>query len=236
MATFLVTHGAWSAGWVWKKMRPLMRAAGHEIFTPTHTGLGERLHLAHAGITLDTHIDDISNVIVHEDLSDVYLIGHSYGGMVARGVADRMFDRLKHVIYLDAFVPKHGDSMLSLATPAQRERWLTLAKSEGEGWRVTPNPMPPDTPAEDIAWITPRRHPQPLKSITQPINLGNRTPRLPNSFIYCTKTGPGDMFGPFARAAKADTSWRYFEIDASHNPHVTTPEALARILDDIARG
>lgn len=233
MATFLVTHGAWSAGWVWKKMRPLLRAAGHELFTPTHTGLGERLHLAHSGITLDTHIADISNVIFHEDLHDVYLIGHSYGGMVARGVADRMGERLKHVIYLDSFVPQHGDSMLSLAIEPQRQRWLSLAQSEGDGWRVPPNPMPPDTPEEDLAWIKPRRHPQPLKTITQPIDIANRVLRLPQTYIYCTKTAPGDMFGPFARAAKAAPGWHYYELESSHNPHITTPEALARILTEI---
>lgn len=233
MSIFLVTHGAWSAGFVWKKMHPLLAAMGHELYTPSHTGLGDRLHLANPNIDLESHITDISSVLFHEDLHDVYLIGHSYGGMVARGVADRVAERLKHVIFLDAFVPKDGDSMLSLATPAQRERWLKSAKEEGEGWRVSPNPLPPDTSAEDVAWITPRRHPQPLRTITQPINLGNRALRLPQSFIYCTKIAPGDMFGPFARAAKADTSWRYFEIDASHSPHVTAPEVLARVLNEI---
>lgn len=236
MATFLVTHGAWSAGFVWKKMHPLLRLADHELITPSHTGLGDRLHLAHKDIDLDTHITDISSVIFHEDLWNVYLIGHSYGGIVARSVADRLAERLAHVIYLDSFVPEDGQSMLDMATPAQRERWLKGAKDEGEGWRVPSNPLPPDTPAEDVAWITPRRHPQPLKTITQPARLGNRTLRVPQSYIYCTRIGPGDMFGPFARAAKADPSWGYFELDASHSPHVTAPEALAKVLGLILAG
>jgi pimeloyl-ACP methyl ester carboxylesterase len=117
MATFVVAHGAWSAGWAWKKLRPLMRAAGHELWTPTHTGLGERAHLAHPDVDLDTHIQDIVAVLETEDLNDVYLIGHSYGGMVATGVADRARARIKHVIYLDAFAPKDGQSVFDLQQP-----------------------------------------------------------------------------------------------------------------------
>lgn len=234
MATFVVAHGAWSAGFVWKRMHPLMRAAGHELFTPTHTGLGERLHLAHPEIDLEHHIADICSVIFHEDLHDVILVGHSYGGFVATGVADRMPERLAQVVYLDAFAPKAGDTMLALATPEQRERWTDGARTQGEGWRVPPNPLPPDTEQADLDWIAPRRHPQPFKTMTQPLELKLGTTALPRSFIYCTRIGPGDMFGPFARAAKADPSWRYFEMDASHNPHITAPEALAEIFGTIA--
>src|SRR3954465_4521099 len=100
MATFLVAHGAWSAGWAWKKMRPLMRAAGHELWTPTYTGLGERTHLGHADVSLETHIQDIIAALETEDLTDVILIGHSYGGMVATGVADRARARIAKLVYL----------------------------------------------------------------------------------------------------------------------------------------
>ena len=116
MTTFVVAHGAWSAGWAWKKMHLLMRALGHTLITPTYTGIGERSHLAHAGIDLDTHITDILNVLEFEDLRDVILIGHSYGGMVATGVADRAVERIARLVYLDAFVPRHGDSLLSLTS------------------------------------------------------------------------------------------------------------------------
>lgn len=235
MATFLVAHGAWSAGFVWKKMRPLMAAAGHELVTLSYTGLGDRVHLAHKDIDLDHHIQDVCAVLFQEDLSGVILIGHSYGGIVATGVAERCPERLAHIVYLDAFVPRNGESMMQLATPEQRERWTASAQSEGDGWRVTPNPSPPDTAPGDVAWITPRRYPQPLKTMTQPITLTRET-ALPRSYIYCTRAGPGDMFGPFARAAKADAAWRYFELDASHNPHVTVPYHLARVLIDIAAG
>src|ERR1700733_12919617 len=112
--TFLVCHGAWSAGWAWKKMHRLMAAAGYRLVTPTYTGLGERAHLATPSIDLETHIADILNVIKYEDIRDIVLIGHSYGGMVATGVADRARDRIRQLIYLDAFVPDDGQSLLDL--------------------------------------------------------------------------------------------------------------------------
>src|SRR5215467_3737433 len=112
--TFLVAHGAWQAGWAWKKMHPLMNAAGHRLVTPTYTGLGEREHLASPSNDLETHIQDILNVIKYEDLNNVVLIGHSYGGMVATAVADRAHDRIAQLIYLDAFVPRDGECLLDI--------------------------------------------------------------------------------------------------------------------------
>ncbi len=114
MATFLVAHGAWSAGWVWKKMRPLLGERGHELFTPTYTGLGERVHLARPDVGLETHIADVLGVLEFEDLRNVLLIGHSYGGMVATAVADRVPERLAQLVYLDAFVPRNGQSLFDL--------------------------------------------------------------------------------------------------------------------------
>jgi len=110
LAIFLVAHGGWQAGWAWKKMRPLMAVRRHEMFTPTYTGLGERAHLAHRDIDLETHIQDILAVLEFEDLRDVILVGHSYGGMVATGVADRARYKIKHLVYLDAFAPESGKS------------------------------------------------------------------------------------------------------------------------------
>ena len=112
--TFLVCHGAWSAGWAWKKVHPLMQAAGHRLVTPSYTGLGERSHLAHPAVDLEAHIQDMLNVIKYEDLRDIVLIGHSYGGMVATGVADRAAERIARLIYLDAFVPEDGQSLFDL--------------------------------------------------------------------------------------------------------------------------
>jgi pimeloyl-ACP methyl ester carboxylesterase len=230
MATFVVAHGAWSAGWVWKKMRPLLRGFGHEIFTPTYTGLGERVHLANPKIDLETHIEDMLGVLECEDLQDVILIGHSYGGMVATGVADRAARRIRRLVYLDAFAPRNGQSLLDLGKPAERK-----PSRPGE-WRIAPNPLPPDTPASDIAWILPRRFPQPVGCFEQRLRLTGAVERLPRTYIYCTRPAPSDNFRQFAQRAKTEKGWQYLEIDSSHNPHVTNPGTLARMLDRIATG
>ncbi len=230
-ATFLVCHGAWSAGWAWKKMHPLMIAAGHRLFTPSYTGLGEREHLANPSIDLETHITDILNVIKYEDLRDVALIGHSYGGMVATGVADRARDRIKQLIYLDAFVPDDGQSLLDLNEPA-RPRMRELAK-DGDGWRVPPNPTPPDTPPAELAWLAERRVDMPIKCFEMKLKLHGGKLTLPRSYIYATRITPADTFGPFAKRTRSEPGWRYFEIDASHSPHVTAPGALMALLQKI---
>jgi pimeloyl-ACP methyl ester carboxylesterase len=230
-ATFLVCHGAWSAGWAWKKMHPLMAAAGHRLVTPTYTGLGERAHLANPSIDLETHIADILNVIRYEDLRDIVLIGHSYGGMVATGVADRARDRITQLVYLDAFVPKNGQSLLDLNEPA-RQHMQELAKA-GDGWRVPPNPTPPDTPPADLEWLTERRVDMPIKCFEMKLKLQNGEPTLPRSYIYATRIAPADTFGQFAARAKSEPRWRYHEIDASHSPHVTAPEMLMQMLQRI---
>ncbi|MGP0088805.1 MAG: alpha/beta fold hydrolase [Xanthobacteraceae bacterium] len=233
MATILVAHGAWSAGWAWKKMRPLVRATGHELLTPTYTGLGERAHLANPAIDLETHIHDVLGVLEFEDLRDVVLLGHSYGGMVATGVADRARDRLAKLIYLDAFVPQDGQSLFDLL-PAQARRAMTeRARESGEGWRVPANPLPSDTSAADTAWIMARRLPQPIKTFESKLRLTASAPPLERNYIYCRRSEPGDVFRQFAERAKGSPDWRYREIDASHSPNVTAPETLAALLHDI---
>ena len=139
-------------------MHPLMSAAGHRLVTPTYTGLGERVHLANPSIDLETHIQDILNVIKYEDLRDIVLIGHSYGGMVATGVADRARDRIAQLIYIDAFVPDDGQSLLDLDEVGAAADAGT--REAGDGWRVPPNPTPPDTAAGRyrMADRAPRRH------------------------------------------------------------------------------
>jgi pimeloyl-ACP methyl ester carboxylesterase len=235
MATFLICHGAWSAGWAWKKVRPLLRAAGHEVFTPTYTGLGERAHQSSRAITLDTHIADVLGVIECEDLKDIVLVGHSYGGMVATGVADRAGARIARLVYLDAVVPEHGQSMHDLLPDETRARHLEGAAARGDGWLVPPGPPPPDTLPEDLAWVAPRRRGQPIGTLTQKIVLSSLGARSPRTYIYCTRIAPSDDFGQFARRFRADPGWQYVEMDASHSPNVTAPEALVHILDQAAR-
>jgi pimeloyl-ACP methyl ester carboxylesterase len=231
--TILVAHGAWSAGWAWKKMHPLMRAAGYRLITPTYTGLGEREHLASPSNDLETHIQDVLAVIKYEDLHDLVLIGHSYGGMVATGVADRARDRIAQLIYLDAFVPRNGQSLLDLLPPQAREQMQQRVKA-GDGWRIPPNPTPPDTSEADVKWITERRLSQSFKCFEMALRLNGADIALPRSYIYCKRIAPGDPFRPFAERAKNEAGWRYHEIDASHSPHVTAPEMLAALLQTIA--
>jgi pimeloyl-ACP methyl ester carboxylesterase len=234
MATFLICHGAWSAGWAWKKVRPLIRAAGHEVFTPTYTGLGERAHQSSRAIILDNHIADILGVIECEDLNDLVLVGHSYGGMVATGVADRVPERIARLVYLDAFVPENGQSLFDLLPFEQRAGRREATSAQGDGWLLPPNPVPPDTAPEDLAWIMPHRRWQPIGTFTQPIALRSAAPKPPRTYIYCTRLPPGDPFGQFARRCRSDPAWRLFELDASHSPNVTAPEALVRLLVEIA--
>jgi pimeloyl-ACP methyl ester carboxylesterase len=231
MADLLVAHGAWGAGWIWKKMHPLMAARGHRLITPTLTGLGERGHLARPDIDLDTHIADVLGVLEFEDLRDVTLIGHSYGGMVATGVADRARARIARLIYLDAFAPDDGQSAFDCLPPAVRAQRQTGA---GQGWQIPPGPMPPDTPAEDRAWAEPKRLPQPLKTFEQKLKFQNGPLTLPRHYIYCTRNSADDRFRPFYERAKRE-GWGACEIDASHNPHVTCPEVLADLLTRIVR-
>jgi pimeloyl-ACP methyl ester carboxylesterase len=157
------------------------------------------------------------------------LIGHSYGGMVATGVADRARDKVKQLIYIDAFVPADGQSLLDFLADSEQRRMREAAKS-GDGWRVPPNPTPPDTSPEDVAWLNERRVHTPINCFEQKLKLsGSLT--LPRSYVYATRITPADTFGPFAKMTKSDPAWRYFEIDASHAPNVTAPEALMAMLE-----
>ncbi|HWV53528.1 alpha/beta hydrolase [Pseudorhodoplanes sp.] len=231
MATIVVSHGAWSSAWAWQKMRPLLRAAGHDIFTPSYTGLGERAHLATPDIDLETHIADILGVLQFEDLRDVVLIGHSYGGMVATGVADRADGRVARLIYLDAFAPKDGQSLFQLVGVETEAKMRQGAAESGDGWKVPSMPMPPDTPPDYAAWAAPRRLQQPIKCFEQTLTLSGR-PLPRRSYIYCKRIPPHDIFGQFAARAKTE-GWGYAEMDASHNPHITCPEDLRDVLQEI---
>jgi pimeloyl-ACP methyl ester carboxylesterase len=223
--TWLVCHGAWSAGWAWKKMRPLLHTPPQSLLhAPTMTGVGERAHLGGSHVTLNTHIEDILGVIEMEDLFGITLIGHSYGGMVATGVADRARARVAKLIYLDAFVPENGKSLYDLIGRPP--------SASGTDWRTPPRPSPPDTSPEDLAWVTPRRTPQPIGTLTTPLQLSG-APLPPRAYIRCLRIAPDDPMKSSADRAK-EQGWPYREIDASHNPHVTAPDLLAATLKELA--
>jgi len=207
-----------------------MAAAGHEFLAPSYTGLGERAHLARPENDLDTHIQDVVGVLKFEDLRNVVLIGHSYGGMVATGVADRARKRVAQLIYLDAFVPDDGQALIDFLPPERRQRLLDSVNA-GDGWRVAPNPIPADTSEEDAAWIAKFRMPQSVRCFQQPIHLQAKV-TLPRSYIQCMRYADQGPFGQFAARARRD-GWPLYELDASHIPNVTAPEALVALLQKI---
>ena len=141
MATYVLVHGAWHGGWCWKRATPLLLAAGHDVFTPTLTGLGERSHLLAPEIDLEVHIQDIMAILHYEGLSDVTPVGHSYGGMVIMGVSDKVPERLSQLIYLDAFVPENGQSLFDLLTPESSTSFRERAQADGSGWQIPPRPL-----------------------------------------------------------------------------------------------
>jgi hypothetical protein len=149
--------------------------------------------------------------------------------MVATWVADRAGDRITQLIYLDAFVPRNRQALVDLVPPEVRQRMQESVKA-GDGWRVPPNPTPPDTSEADVKWIAERRLPQAFKSFEMPLRLRGADITLPRSYVYCKRIGSVDVFRPFAERAKSEPGWRFYEIDASHSPHVTAAEALAALL------
>jgi pimeloyl-ACP methyl ester carboxylesterase len=138
MARYVLVHGAWEGSWYWRLVAERLGAAGHQVFTPSLTGLGERTHLLTPEVDLDTHIEDVCAVLHYEELSEIVLCGHSYGGMVITGAAERMAERIASIVYLDAFLPEDGQCLLDLALPERRAQLLDLAETRGDGWRVPP--------------------------------------------------------------------------------------------------
>jgi pimeloyl-ACP methyl ester carboxylesterase len=233
MANYLFVHGAWHGGWCWKRVARILRAAGHEVFAPTLTGLGEREHLLNANVGLDTHIQDVLGVLKYEDLNDVILVGHSYGGMVIAGVAEKASTRIGHLVYLDAFVPEDGKSLADYQPPEVLQMFHEKTQTEGEGFKL-PCLIPAEafgvTNDDDLAWVRPRLNPHPLKTKLDAIHLTNpKVAEIAHTFIYCNKPAVGP-FGQFADRLKNDDSWQYLEMATGHDAMITEPEKLAEIV------
>lgn len=229
IGTYVLVHGAWHGGWCWIKVARLLRDAAQEVYTPTLTGLGERAHLARPEVDLETHIQDVVAVLESEELRQVTLIGHSYGGMVITGVAARAAARIGHLVYLDAFVPEAGRSLLDYVgerAAAMRE----LAATQGEGWKVPS--FPPErygvTSQRDTEWLTKHLRPQPLRTFEQPLPAAGGE-RLKRTYIYCSKPAMG-AFDQFAERLRDDRKWTFHEMKTGHDAMVTAPGELARIL------
>lgn len=231
MATYILSHGGWSGGWQFKLVEPYLRRAGHEVYRPTLTGLGERVHLASPTIELETHILDIVNIFKYEELTDVILLGYSYSGVIVTGVAERIPHLIRQLVYLDALIPSDGQSIADVLGNTVTQFLLQAADAYGDGWRVPPNPGENHPLMTDL----------PLKPGLQPLSVTNpEAAKIPKSFIYCTRD-PEQMdpiLAPVieaAQRAKTDPAWRYFELDAFHgDAWETHPQQLSEILLSLA--
>lgn len=225
--TYVLVHGMWHGGWCWRKVAPLLAAEGHEVVTPTLTGLGDRAHLLHEGINLATHVTDVAAVLEMEDLTDVILVGHSYAGMVITGVAERCADRIRRFVYLDAMLPSRRASGFEVDTDAFREAVEKDARENGEGFKIAPRK--PEaygiTDPDDVVWVASRLTPHPIGTLRDPVIASERVPAIPSTYILCTQYG----FGKTAEACR-QKGWPVLEVDSGHDVMVTRPEALTALL------
>lgn len=235
MTTFVLVHGSHDGGWIWQKLARLLRAAGHEVYTPTLTGLSDRSHLLECGVDLTRHITDITNLLFYEDLTEVTLVGNSYAGMVITGVAAKTPERLKQVIYLDAYLPDDGQCEADL-WPEELRAAIQADDMAARGLR---QPPPPSifgvTDPELAAWLVARMTPQPLATYTEPVSTGGaQSEALHHVYIQCTDgQDTASIFAPFAAKARA-RGWDTHELAAGHVPMLTAPRELAHLLLDIA--
>jgi pimeloyl-ACP methyl ester carboxylesterase len=250
MAVFVLVHGAWGGAHGFRKVRGPLRAAGHEVFTPSLTGIGERAHLTSPQVCLTTHIADVVNTVWYEDLSDIVLLGFSYGGMVVTGALEYIAERVQHLVYLDAFVPGDGEAVTSPGGTASGPGGTASGAAGtasgpggtgrgvvglGQDWLVPPLPREFDDPAE-AEWAKARRTPHPVGCFTEPVRLAHPLEEYPFTRTYIKATGEPRDGGPFwvaADRAKASPAWRYHEIATNHMIASNRPEDLTRLLLDL---
>jgi pimeloyl-ACP methyl ester carboxylesterase len=231
--TFLLVHGAWHGGWCWHRVTDRLRARGHIVFTPTLTGLGERAHLLHPNIDLSLHIADVLGVIKYEQLKDVVLVGHSYGGCVISGVAEAMPDKIRSIVFLDAFIPDNGDATVDLVQPAVQEiirtalehGATTVPVRDAAAFRVN---------EKDRAWVDSLAGPQPISTMTEKIRLTGARERIPKKTYIRASGYPNVSFDKAFARVKADRSWRTYEVPCGHDVMIDAPDRLTDILIEVA--
>ena len=235
MASFVLVHGAWHGGWCWVRTARVLRAAGHDVHAPTLTGLGDRVHLMSRAVNLETHIEDVVRVFEAEELNDVVLCGHSYGGMVITGAADRLTPRIRSLVYLDAFIPEDGQALIDFQPPERAAMFRKQAEENGAGWLVPPVPAARFKVNEkDQAWVDRRCVPQPLACMTQKLRLtGAYKSIAKRSFIKAGAYVPS-AFDPFYERVKRDPGWRTHSLPCGHDVMVDMPDALAELLIEAA--
>ena len=243
MVPIVLVAGAWLGGWCWKRVTPLLRAQGHEVYPATLTGLGDRRHLARPDIDLDTHVQDIVNVLEFEELVSVILVGHSYSGMVITGVAEQTPERLAHLVYVDASVPQDAESLFGRGPSKMREYVEAQARSRGDGWRW---PLPEfeelsrfsslaDLTDADRQWFRSNAAAQPLKTLDQPLRVTNpRAAAIPRTYIYCTAEREDRPLPDYVRRVRDRGNWRFRELAAGHWPMFSKPQQLADLILEAA--
>lgn len=235
----VLVHGAWHGAWCWRRVLPLLRSAGTECHAVTLTGVGERAHLLAPTVDLHTHIQDVIGLIEAEELQRVVLVGHSYAGMVITGVAERLQQEraglLVHLVYLDAALPRPGDSWSSAHTEDTRQ--ARIAASQSSGGLSFP---PPDAAlfgltGDDRDWVNRRQTPQPFRLYQQPLQFdAARVDALPRTFIDCTQPALATI-APSRVRVRSEPGWNVVEMATGHDPMVSEPAALSQILLDIQR-
>jgi pimeloyl-ACP methyl ester carboxylesterase len=235
VTTFVLVHGGWTGAYAFRHVRPLLRAGGHDVFTPSLTGIGDRAHLSSPQVGLTTHVQDVVNLILYEDLDRIVLLGFSYGGAVVTGALEHVADRVEHLVYLDAFVPDDGQSVFSMAGAPTRPAQLE------DDWLVPPTPRDFDDP-DEAAFVNARRTPHPIRCFTEPVRLLQPLESFPFSRTYIRATAdspdaPGAaVLAACAERARASAQWRYHEIDTNHMVASNRPDDLAALLLDVAAG
>jgi len=234
MITFILVHGAWHGGWCYKRVAERLRTQGHVVYTPTNTGLGERSHLFHRDINLETHITDILNVITWEELNDFVLVGHSYGGMVVTGVADRIPEKVRRLVYLDAFVPEDGKCQMDYMPEAQNEALRAYAAAHdnalqpipAENFRVNEN---------DVAWVDRMCVPHPIHTFDQPLKQRGGIAKLRDRRIFIWAKGRAEApFRQFYDVLVTDENWITYTVPCGHEIMIDMPDELVRILLEVA--
>jgi pimeloyl-ACP methyl ester carboxylesterase len=230
----VLVHGAWHGGWCYRRVADLLRGSGHRVYTPTLTGLGERSHLLSRSINLSTHITDIANGILWEDLRQIILVGHSYGGMVVTGVADAMTDRISALVYLDAFLPTAGKSFHDIV-PAELAHAQVQSASAGNGLSVPPIPAAAFNVNEtDRSWVDSLCTPHPLGTLTQPIELTGSHARIGTKSYVLATQNPIQLFQGFARSMRDDRSCISYELPCGHDVMIDLPKQTADIIEQAA--
>ena len=242
MADFVLVHGAWHGAWCWRRVTQALQVQGHRAYVVTLTGLGDRAHLLSPDVTLETHIEDVRQLIETEELNDVVLAVHSYAGMIGTAIADRIGDRLKHLVYVDAVIPKPGESWSSTQSSATQQQRLAAAEASVNFSFPPPDPVVFGLHNADHAWVQRRQTPHPGNTYRMPLAFDVlRVAATPRTFISCTEPALATI-APSRLRVKDPAFWggawlpgcRVIDMATGHDPMISEPAALTRILLDSA--